>query len=163
MKKVKIENMTTGRVIVKDPSTNFRMIWERKGMVRQIDEEILEQLMYRPGVEYLFRQGMLAIIGEERDKVMEDLGLKVEGEESDIIYLTEEKIKEVLELKMAQFRKEANKLSREQLFELTNYCIKHERTDFEKVEFLKGKTGIDILSAIRLNRQDKEKVEEKEE
>ena len=42
----------------------------------------------------------------------------------------------------------------EQINELIGYAIEHEIANFDKSEILKGITGIDIISAIRLNRDD---------
>ena len=38
--------------------------------------------------------------------------------------------------------------------ELIRYAIENEIANFEKAEILKGMTGIDIISAIKLNRDD---------
>ena len=57
---------------------------------------------------------------------------------------------------MADFRKEVVKLPHEQLIELANYAIEHELADFDKCELLLKLTDIDIISAIKLNRDNKE-------
>ena len=44
--------------------------------------------------------------------------------------------------------------------EMVNYCIKNEFTNYDKITLLKDLTKVDILSAIRLNREDKEEVKE---
>ena len=163
MDKVKVKSLVGGTVFIKDPGSNLRVTWDRKGQVRLIDKEALEQAIYNPGVEYMFREGMLGIVDEDAFQTKVDLGLEIEGEEERIILFTDERAEELLALPLGKFRQEVKSLSREQLFEFTNYCIENEKVDFEKAEILRAYTGINILEAVRLQRLDREKVEVKEE
>ena len=45
MKKVNVKSLTVGDVSVFEPSIPFRMSWPNKGTTRQIDEDVLQQLM----------------------------------------------------------------------------------------------------------------------
>ena len=75
-KKVIIENKINSRVVIDVPSLNLRRIWESKGAKKPIDLAILEQAIYDPGVEYLFKEGILYI--EDMDAKIQ-LGLEDEG------------------------------------------------------------------------------------
>ena len=61
---------------------------------------------------------------------------------------------------MHEFRQKVKELPQEQLMELANYAIEHEIADFDKSELLLKLTDIDIISAIKLNRADKEVMQE---
>lgn len=161
MKKVKIKSLVSGMIVINNPDLRVKRTWEKKGAIKMMDLSELEQVIYDPAVDYLFRQGMLGIVGDDAHQIMVDLGLEddVEGAPT-IIMLTDDKMKEISQMKMVDFRKAINELSYEQVQEYVNYCIQNELTDYDKVMFLKDKTGVDILSAIRLNREDKEDLEE---
>lgn len=161
MEKVKIKSLVSGTVVINNPDLRVKRTWEKKGAIKMMDLSELEQVIYDPAVDYLFRQGMLGIVGDNAHKIMVDLGLEddVEGAPT-IIMLTDDKMKEISQMRMADFRKAINELSYEQVQEYVSYCIQNELTDYDKVMFLKDKTGVDILSAIRLNREDKEDLEE---
>lgn len=160
MSKIKVKSLVSGTVIIKDPGTNLRMTWDKKGQIRVIDKEILEQAIYNPGIEYMFKEGMLGIVDEDAYQTKVDLGLEIEGEEEKIVLFTEKRAEELLALPISKFRQEVKTLTREQLFEFTTYCIDHEKVDFEKSEILRTYTGVNIMEAVRLQRLDREKTEE---
>ena len=137
MSKIKVKSLVSGTVIIKDPGTNLRMTWDKKGQVRVIDKEILEQAIYNPGIEYMFKEGMLGIVDEDAYQTKVDLGLEIEGEEEKIVLFTEERAEELLALPISKFRQEVKTLTREQLFEFTTYCIDHEKVDFENIYWRK--------------------------
>lgn len=158
--KIKVRSLVGGTLFIEDPDLKIKRTWDKKGAVRTIEKEDLEQMMYNPGVEYMFKQGMLAIIDDDADKLNVELGIQEEGTEPRILALTDEKMDEIMKMKMPDFRVAVKELSREQLNELVNYCIENELTNYDKITLLKDLTHIDILSAIRLNREDKEEVKE---
>ena len=151
---VKVKNLTNGRVGIKSNDLRFSRTWEKKGAVKAIPFETLQQLLYEDGVEYMFKQGILGI-DELRDKI--DLGLEEEGEEPRIIVLTDAQKKRYLTLAPVQeLRELLKKLPREQIFQLVDYAIEHEISDLNRCDLLKKYTDIDIISAIKLNRDSKE-------
>lgn len=158
--KIKVESLVGGTLFIEDPDLKIRRTWDKKGAIRTIEKEDLEQMMYNPGVEYMFKQGMLAIVDDDADKLNVELGIQEEGDEKKILALTDEKKLEVMKMKMPDFRSAVKELSHEQLNELVGFCIEKELTNYDKITLLKDLTGIDILSAIRLNREDKEEVKE---
>lgn len=155
-KKVNIKSETLGRIGINLPDLKLKRTWEKKGVIRQISFEDLQQAYYEPGVEYMFREGMLSI--DDMD-VKKALGLEPEDAKAPvniIILNDEQKMRYLNVLPMPEFRAEVNKLSYEQVNTLVDFAIEKEIANLDKSEFLKEKTGIDIIKAIQLNRQDKE-------
>ena len=157
--KVKVKNLVSSRVVISIPDMRLRRVWEKKGMVKVIPFEQLEEAIYNPGVERLLRDGVLGIDDME---VKIKLGLEPEEatEPTNIIVLDDNQRERYLKLMpMHEFRQNIKELPREQLIELANYAIEHEIADFDKSELLLKVVGIDILSAIKLNRADKAALE----
>ena len=73
--KVKIENLVSSRVVLTMPEMRLRRVWEKKGAVKVIPFDQLEEAIYNPGVEALFRDGVLGI---EDMEVKKALGLEPE-------------------------------------------------------------------------------------
>ena len=158
--KVKVKSLVSGTVGVKDSDLRINRTWNKKGAVYAFEMEDLEQLMYDPGVEYMFREGILAVVGPDAEKINIQLGLQDENEPTKVFELTDEKMKEIMSMKMADFRKTVNELTHEQRHALVEYCVEHKIRDYDRAQFLKGLTHIDIMKAIELNEQDKEEVKE---
>ena len=158
--KVKVKSLVSSRVVLSIPDLRLKREWERKGAVRTIPFDQLEEAMYDPGVEFLFREGVLGIDDME---VKIALGLEEEGatEPTNIIALDDNQSERYLRnMPMPEFRQEVKKLPHEQLVELAYYAIEHEIANFDKSELLLKLTDIDILSAIKLNRDNNEVVKE---
>lgn len=155
-KVVKIKNESNGRVVINLPDLRLKRTWEKKNVTRLIPFEDLEQAIYDPGLEYMLKEGILSI---EDMEVKVALGLEPEGavEPQNIIILTDDQKKRFLTvLPMQEFRAEVAKLPYEQINNLVDYAIENEITNLDKCDYLKEKTGIDIIRAIQLNRQAKE-------
>lgn len=158
--KVKVVNLVSSRVILTVPELRLKRVWEKKGAVKTIPFEQLEEAIYEPGVEALFTDGILGIDDME---VKKKLGLEPEDATApvNIITLDDEQRKRYLTvLPMYEFREKLKELPREQIIELANYAIDNEIVNFEKSELIRKVVGIDILSVIKLNRDDKAAQEE---
>lgn len=152
--KVKIKSLVSNRVFISIPELRLSRVWEKKGTVKTIPLDQLEEAIYDPGVESMFRDGILGIDDME---VKIKLGLEPEGatEPVNIITLSDDQIKRYLTvLPVHEFRERLKELPREQITEIASYAIAHEIANFEKSEIIRGITGIDIISAIKLNRDD---------
>lgn len=158
--KVKVKSLVNGTVGVKDVDLRINRTWNKKGAVYAFELEDLEQLMYDPGVEYMFREGILAVVGPDAEKINIQLGLQDENEAPKLFELTDEKMKEIMGLKMADFRKAVKDLTHEQQHVLVEYCVENKIRDYDRDMFLKELTHTDILKAIELNEKDKEEVKE---
>ena len=157
-RKVMVKSESTGRLSINLPELQLKRIWEKKGTIRPISFEDLQHALYVPGVEYMFKEGMLSIESMQ-DKI--DLGLEPEGTKEDspvnIIILNDSQKKRYLTvLPTSEFKQELEKLPYEQINSLVDYAIEKELMDMDKCDILKEKTGIDIIKAIQLNRQAKE-------
>ena len=153
-KKVKVTNLVSRRVNITLPEMRFRRVWETKGAVRTIPFDELEEAMYNPGVEALFRNGVLGI---EDMSVKKELGLEPEDAEEpvNIIVLNDQQRKRYLTLlPLAEFKEKVKELSRDQIQELAKFAIDNELIDFEKDSYIKELVDIDIIGSIQLNKAD---------
>lgn len=158
--KVKVKSLVNGTVGIKDPDLRINRTWNKKGAVYSFEMEDLEQLMYDPGTEYMFREGILAVVGDNAKEINIQLGLQDEDEPEKMFDFTDEKKKEIMAMKMADFRKVVKELTHEQQHMLVEYCVDNKIRDYDRDMFLKDLTHIDILKAIELDEQDKEEVKE---
>ena len=153
-KKVKVTNLVSRRVNINLPEMRFRRIWETKGAIRTIPFAELEEAMYNPGVEALFKNGVLGIDDME---VKRELGLEPEDAEEpvNIIVLNDQQRKRYLTvMPLAEFKTKLKELSKDQIEELAQYAIQNELVDFDKDEFIKKLINIDIIGSIQLNKAD---------
>ena len=93
--KVRIKSLSSHRVVLTVPDMRLNRVWEKKGTIRTIPFEQLEEAFYNPGVEALFRNGVLGI--DDMD-VKKRLGLEPEDvdEPTNLISLTDEEMKKLL-------------------------------------------------------------------
>ena len=154
--KVKIKNMSNAQVGIFNQDLRLNRTWERKNVVRSIDLDLLKEAIYDPGVEYLFRNGILYI--DDMDVKIE-LGLEEPDTEKPktIIPLDDSKMKRMMTvMPFFDFKKEIDELNYEQVVELANFAIENELFDFDKSDYIKSKVNIDVATAIRLRRESKE-------
>ena len=131
--RVKVVNLVSSRVNIDLPEVRLKRIWEKKGAVKTIPFEQLEEAMYNPGVEALFREGMLGI---EDLEIKKKLGLEPEDatEPVNIITLDDTQRKRYLTvMPLHEFKEEIKKLPIEQINELAAYAIEHEILDYDKL------------------------------
>ena len=158
--KVKVENLISSRVNIVIPELSLRRVWEKKGAVKTIPLEQLEEAMYNPGVETLFRDGTLGI---EDMEVKKYLGLEPEDAEEpvNIIILNDQQRKRYLTvMPTAEFKEKLRELPIEQVRELAQYAIQNEIANFDKAEIIKQMIGTDIIGTIQLNKADQEEVKQ---
>ena len=158
-KKVKVVNLISSRVNINVPDIRLNRVWEKKGAVKVIPFEQLEEALYNPGVEALFREGILGIDDLE---VKKKLGLEPEDatEPVNIIVLDDDQRKRYLTvMPTVEFKSKLQELPLEQVRELAQYAIENEIANFDKAEIIKKMIGTDIIGSIQLNKADKEKIE----
>ena len=153
-KKVKVVSLVSHRVILTVPELRLRRVWERKGATALIPFEQLEEAMYSPGVENLFKNGILGI-----DDMEVKIALGLEPEEAkepvNIIVLNDEQRKRYLTvMPLYEFKEKIKELPREQINELAAYAIANKIMDYDKSEEIKKYIDVDIMTAIKLNRDD---------
>lgn len=154
--KVTVISTVSGNIKIYLPDLRFRQEWTRKGMKRQIDKELLEDILYDPGAEYMFRTGMLYI---EDMNVKKELGLEPEdaSQPVNIIVLDEKEKKRYLSvLPVNEFEDKVKELSIEQKKDLVDYAVENELISFDKNEILQKLTGLNPMRMIELSRKNKE-------
>lgn len=157
--KVKIKNLVSSIVSIDVPDARLKRVWEKKGAVKTIPFEQLEEAMYDPGVEALFSSGILGIDDME---TKQKLGLEPEDakEPVNIIILDDQQRKRYLTvMPLSEFKVEIKKLPIEQIKELAQFAIENELVDFDKDSILKEMVNIDVIKTIELNKADQEEIE----
>lgn len=156
MEKIRVISKHQGPVSVNIPDLRFKREWSNKGSSIPIERETLEEMMYDNGFKYMIDTGMLYI---EDLEVKKELGLEPEDatEPVNIIVLSDNDMKRMMTA-MPQFEFDAKlkTLNYEQMLALADFAIKNELGDFGKCDAIKKACGKDILTAIKLNREDKE-------
>lgn len=156
MEKIRVISKHQGPVSVNISDLRFKREWPNKGASVLIEKETLEEMMYDSGFKYMIDTGMLYI---EDLEVKKELGLEPEDatEPVNIIVLSDNDMKRMMTA-MPQFEFDAKlkTLNYEQMLALADFAIKNELGDFGKCNAIKKACGKDILTAIRLNREDKE-------
>lgn len=156
MEKIRVISKHQGPVSVNISDLRFKREWPNKGASVLIEKETLEEMMYDSGFKYMIDTGMLYI---EDLEVKKELGLEPEDatEPVNIIVLSDNDMKRMMTA-MPQFEFDAKlkTLNYEQMLALADFAIKNELGDFGKCDAIKKACGKDILTAIRLNREDKE-------
>ena len=150
---VMVKSAVGGQVVIDIPEFNLRRLWTRCGAQFPIDRDILEQIYYRPGVEYLFTHGMLVT---EDKQFLYDVGLINDmEEEKEIIILDEKLMKRLIgAMPMREVEEYFNKFSPEQIEEVVNFAIRnYKELNNSKIDFFSKRGNKDLLRAIK-NYQD---------
>ena len=154
--KVKVVNLISSRVNINLPEMRFNRVWEKKGAIKVVPFEQLEEALYNPGVEALFTEGILGI--EDLD-TKKKLGLEPEDaiEPVNIIVLDDAQRRRYLKvMPLYEFKEKIKELPIEQIRELAQFAINNEIAEFDKAEIIKKITGTDIIGTIQMNKADKE-------
>lgn len=156
MEKIRVISKHQGPISVNISDLRFKREWPNKGASVLIEKETLEEMMYDSGFKYMIDTGMLYI---EDLEVKKELGLEPEDatEPVNIIVLSDNDMKRMMTA-MPQFEFDAKlkTLNYEQMLALADFAIKNELGDFGKCDAIKKACRKDILTAIKLNREDKE-------
>jgi len=154
---VTVKNMTNSPVTIM--SRNHHLIREiaPHGASTYFDKTLFEQLLFEPGIKYMIDSGILYIEDMETKK---ELGIEPEDakEPVNVIVLTDKQRRQyMVNLSLDEFKEKVDKLGYEQVELLADYATANKLIDFDKCEYIKKKSGRDIISAIRLTRQNQEK------
>lgn len=152
-RKVQIISTVNAQVVLDAPELRLTRTWMQKGAKQSIKYSELEEAIYNPGVEALFQEGTLYI--EDMD-VKIALGLEPEDAKApeNIVVLTQAQQKRFLTVAPIHELKDIlKKISIEQARELAHYAIDIEITDITRADLLKEVTGINVLKAITLKRE----------
>ena len=151
--KVMVISMVGGTISV--PSLN-RRVWSKKGQKLMVSKDVLREAIYEPGVEYMFKNGILYI--EDMDFKIE-LGLEEEGTKTptQILPMDEKYMNRVLKLMpVAEMKKAIDAMTVIQKQELADYAVKQRDVQLDRIKIVSEKCGFDVLKAIELNIQKEE-------
>ena len=148
--KVMVTSMVGGTISAS--ALNHR-VWNKKGQKLPVSKDILRETIYEPGIEYMFKNGILYI--EDMDFKIE-LGLEAEGTKTptQIIPMDEKYMTRVLKLMpVSEMKKSIDEMSMVQKQELVDFAVKQNDIQLDRIKIVSDKCGVDVLKAIELNRQ----------
>lgn len=151
--KVIVTSMVNGIVGITMPNSRIKKIWPKKGTKLPVDKDLLREAIYEPGVEYMFKKGILYI--DDMDFKIE-LGLESEGttKPTEIIPVDEKYLNRVLKLMpISEMKAAVAKMSDNQKKELLDFTVEQNDIQLDRLNIIKELTGIDVLKVIELKRQ----------
>lgn len=151
--KVMVTSMVNGTISVL--SLN-RRVWSKKGQKLPISKDTLREAIYNPGVEYMFKNGILYI--DDMDFKIE-LGLEPEGAKAptQIIPMDDKYLNRVLKLMpISEMKKVIDSMTSVQKQELVDYATHQSDVALDRIRVVSEKCGVDVLKSIELNRQKEE-------
>jgi len=148
--KVMVTSMIGGTV---SASSLDHRVWNKKGQKLPVSKDTLREAIYEPGVEYMFKKGILYI--EDMDFKIE-LGLEAPGTENptEVLPVDDKYLNRVLRLMpVSEMKAAIDKMSMVQKQELVDYASKQNDIQLDRLAIVSEKCKVDILRTIELNRQ----------
>lgn len=149
--KVIVTSMVGGNIGITLPHIRFNKTWPRKGTKLTIEKDILREAIYEPGVEYLFKQGIL-YIDDLSFKI--ELGLEPEGAEAPTHVAVDEKyMARVLKvMPIGEMKKAISEMNEIQRQEFVDFASSQNDISLERIKVVDQVTGANILKIIELKR-----------
>lgn len=149
--KVIVTSMVGGNIGITLPHIRFNKTWPRKGTKLSIEKDVLREAIYEPGVEYLFKQGILYI--DDLDFKIE-LGLEPEGAEAPTHVAVDEKyMTRVLKvMPIGEMKKAISEMNEIQRQEFIDFASSQNDISLERIKVIDQVTGANILKIIELKR-----------
>ena len=154
--RVMVTSMVSGRIGLVLPRLHINKVWPKKGTKLPVEKEVLREAIYEPGVEYMFKQGLLYI--DDMDFKIE-LGLEEEGTKAptNVIPMDEKYMSRVLKLMpIAEMKKAISAMNDNQKRELIDFASEQNDISFDRMDVIKKLTGIDVVKVIELKRSKEE-------
>ena len=148
--KVMVTSMVGGTI---SASSLEHRVWNKKGQKLPVSKDVLREAIYEPGVEYMFRKGILYI--DDMDFKIE-LGLEAEGTKAptDILPVDDKYLNRILRLMpIVEMKAAIDKMSVVQKQELVDYAAKQNDIQLDRLAIVSEKCNVDIPKTIELNRQ----------
>ena len=148
--KVIVTSMVRGVIGLKHPEHRLVKTWPKKGTKLPVEKEALRQAIYEPGVEYMFKNGMLYI--EDMDFKIE-LGLEEEGAEAPtaIIPIDEKYLERLLKrMPVVEMKAVIKSMNDTQKRELIEYATEQTDIQMDRISAIKEVTGVDLFKVIEL-------------
>ena len=151
--KVIVTSMVSGIIGLNHPEYRLVKTWPKKGTKLPVEKEALRQAIYEPGVEYMFKNGMLYI--DDMDFKIE-LGLEEEGAKAPtaIIPVDEKYLERVLKrMPVSEMKAVIKGMNDNQKRELVDYACGQNDIQMDRITAIKEITGIDLFKVIELKNQ----------
>ena len=148
--KVMVTSMVGGTI---SASSLEHRVWNKKGQKLPVSKDVLREAIYEPGVEYMFKNGILYIDDMEFEI---ELGLEAPGTETptEVLPIDDKYLNRVLKLMpVSEMKSTIDKMSIVQKQELIDYASKQNDIQLDRLAIVSEKCGVDILKTIELNRQ----------
>ena len=155
-----VTNTTNHSVLIELPESKFRRTWQKEASMK-VDLEILREAIYDTGFKAFIDEGVLFI---EEKEIRVELGLEEEDAEKPFITILKpaQMIRLIKVATIGEFKTTLNEITKEQALTLVDMAIKEKSISMDKLMALKEKTGVDVVKAIELERQNEENVTIKE-
>lgn len=150
--KVIVTSMVNGQVGLTLPQLRYSRTWPSKGTKIPVSKDILREAIYEPGVEYIFKNGIL-YIDDMNFKI--ELGLEQEGTTTptEVIPVDDKYLNRVLKLMPINEMKEAiEKMNPNQKEELILYAIHQNDISLDKVKIIDKLCNTNIMNTMQLMR-----------
>jgi hypothetical protein len=145
--------MVNGNVGLTLPHLRLNKTWPKKGTKLPVEKEILREAIFEPGVEYMFKNGILYI--EDMEFKIE-LGLEPEGAKAPttIIPVDEKYLERILKrMPIAEMKQTIRGMNETQRREVIDYATAQNDIQLDRLNALKDITGIDLFKVIELKNQ----------
>jgi hypothetical protein len=148
--KVMITSMVGGTI---SAASLEHRVWNKKGQKLPVSKDVLREAIYEPGIEYMFKKGILYIDDMEM-KI--ELGLEAPGTTipTEVLPVDDKYLNRVLKLMpISEMKAAIDKMSIVQKQELIDYASKQNDIQLDRLAIVSDKCNVDILKTIELNRQ----------
>ena len=155
-----VTNTTNHSVLIELPESKFRRTWQKEASMK-VDLEILREAIYDTGFKAFIDEGVLFI---EEKEIRVELGLEEEDAEEPFITILKpaQMTRLIKAATIDEFKSTLGEITKEQALSLVDLAISEKSISMDKLMALKEKTGIDVVKAIELERQNEENVTIKE-
>lgn len=152
MDKILVISNCNAPVYINVPESRFMRSWPQMGARVMIDKETFDEILYDPGVRYMFETGILYT---ENLEALKEVGLEDDEatEITNTVALTPARLDEIWALPLDGFKERAKKFSYEDYQRIADWAVANNKADYDKAEFIKSKCGRNILKAIELKKQ----------
>lgn len=148
--KVMVTSMVGGTI---SAASLEHRVWNKKGQKLPVSKDVLREAIYEPGIEYMFKKGILYIDDMEM-KI--ELGLEAPGTTAptEVLPIDDKYLNRVLKLMpISEMKAAIDKMSIVQKQELVDYASKQNDIQLDRLAIVSDKCNVDILKTIELNRQ----------
>lgn len=148
--KVMVTSMVGGTI---SAASLEHRVWNKKGQKLPVSKDVLREAIYEPGIEYMFKKGILYIDDMEM-KI--ELGLEAPGTTAptEVLPVDDKYLNRVLRLMpISEMKAAIDKMSIVQKQELVDYASKQNDIQLDRLAIVSEKCNVDILKTIELNRQ----------